>query len=75
MRDVEIGDGATVEYSIIDSSVKIGKNAKVGENKESADGIAVVGVGLEIPENTSVKSGLMVNKALLKEITGEKEEN
>ncbi len=75
MRDVEIGEGAVIEYSIIDSGVKIGKGAKIGESKENADGIAVIGVGLEIPENMSVKSGLMVNEAKLCELINDKEEN
>ena len=75
MRDVEIGEGAVVEYSIIDSGVKIGSGAKIGESKDTADGIAVIGVGLEIPENMSIKSGLMVNKAKLAELKNDKEEN
>jgi glucose-1-phosphate adenylyltransferase len=75
MRDVDIAEGAVVEYSIIDSSVSIGKNAKVGAPKEEADGIAVIGGGLDIPENMAIESGLMVNQAKLEELLSAKEDN
>ncbi|MBQ2252108.1 MAG: glucose-1-phosphate adenylyltransferase, partial [Clostridia bacterium] len=75
MRDVTIEEGAVVEYSIIDSNVSIGKNAKVGAPKDNADGIAVVGGDLEIPEGMKVAGGLMVNQSKLEELLAAKEEN
>jgi ADP-glucose pyrophosphorylase len=75
MRDVTIEEGAVVEYSIIDSNVSIGKDAKVGAPKDNADGIAVVGGDLEIPEGMKVAGGLMVNQSKLEELLAAKEEN
>ena len=75
MRDVDIAEGAVVEYSIVDSNVSIGKNAKVGAPKEEADGIAVIGGGLDIPENMTIESGLMVNQTKLEELLSAKEDN
>ena len=75
MRDVDIAEGAVVEYSIVDSNVSIGKNAKIGAPKEEADGIAVIGGGLDIPENMTIESGLMVNQTKLEELLSAKEDN
>ncbi|MBQ8743156.1 MAG: glucose-1-phosphate adenylyltransferase [Clostridia bacterium] len=75
MRDVEIGEGARIEYSIIDSDVKVGKNAVIGAPKSEADGITVIGGGLDIPDNAEIQSGLMVNESKLAELlSAEKEE-
>ena len=59
MEDVTIEDGATVEYSIIDARVKIGKNAKVGGPKGGE--IAVVGADITIEENAEIAPGAMIN--------------
>ena len=50
MEEVVIGEGACVNYSIVDHSVKIGKNASIGKAREEATGIAVIGAGITIPE-------------------------
>ena len=62
MHHVTIGEGACVEYSILDSDVCVGKGAKVGRPKETAEGITVIGAdnviedGADIPDNQMIYS-------------------
>lgn len=62
MDNCVIGEGATVDYCIFDSGVKVGKNAKVGRPKETAGCITVVAMGLEIPDGSDIADGEMVTK-------------
>lgn len=62
MDNCVIGEGSTVDYCIFDSGVKVGKNAKVGRPKETAGGITVVAMGLEIPDGSDIADGEMVTK-------------
>ncbi len=61
MSGTVIKAGATVNYSIIDSNSIISENAKVGEDKETAKGIAVVGSGLCVEPNVVINSEAMIN--------------
>ena len=61
MSNTAIKEGATVNYSIIDSDSIISENAVVGEDKESAKGIAVVGSGLRVEEGIVIASDAMIN--------------
>ncbi len=58
MPDTVIKKGAYVKYAIISENVTVGRNAKVGDEKEyysdSEWGIAVVGKGNIIPDNTVI---------------------
>ncbi len=62
MEDVVIGENATVEYSIIDASVRIGEGASVGGPRTSGE-IAVVGAGVTIESDAVVAPGAMINPA------------
>lgn len=57
MSDVVIEPGAQVNYSIVDSGVTVGKNATVGEVRNVAREITVIGVGINIAEGQTVKEG------------------
>jgi NDP-sugar pyrophosphorylase family protein len=59
MEDVTIGEGATVEYSIIDARVQIGKGAKVGGPRGGE--IAVIGADITVEDNAVIEPGAMVN--------------
>jgi len=63
MNGVSVADGAAVRYSILDENVSIGQNATVGEAKETADGIAVVGAGIEIAAEQKIPAGSMISEA------------
>ncbi len=63
MNGVSVGDGATVRYSILDENVSIGQGATVGEAREHADGIAVVGAGIQIDEQQQIPAGAMISEA------------
>lgn len=63
MGGAVIKSGAVVEYSIIDGNTVISENAKVGEPKETANGIAVVGSDLIIKANAKIEAGAMINDA------------
>ncbi len=62
MGDVIINEGAVVDYSIIDECASIGKNVKIGENKESNKGITLIGRNLVIKDNCVIEGGKIVDK-------------
>ena len=61
MANTVVKAGATVNYSIVDESVVI-EAATVGEAKEHAQGIAVLGRGITIGAGASVKGGDILDK-------------
>ncbi len=69
MSGTVIKTGATVNYSIIDSNSVVSENAKVGENKETAKGIAVIGSGLCVEPNVVIDSEAMINSDAFDGIT------
>ena len=58
MPDTVIKKGAYVKYAIISENVTVGRNVKVGDEAEyysdSDWGIAVIGKGNIIPDNTVI---------------------
>ena len=62
MGDTVIGSGATVNYSIIDIGVEIGAGATVGEAKEKAKGITVIGADVSVPNGTTVEDGAIISE-------------
>ncbi len=56
MQRSVIDSGATVDYSIIDSDAVVGKNAIIGETKETAAGITVIGNHRNIEPGSVVRS-------------------
>ena len=62
MSDVTIKEGAIVEYSIIDERTVVGKNAKIGQSKESGKGIALLGRDISVYDNCVVNGGEIVDK-------------
>ena len=61
MSGTVIKSGAVVNYAIIDGDSIISENAVVGEDKESAKGIAVIGTGLCVEANIVIASDAMIN--------------
>ncbi len=61
MNGARIEAGASVRYSILDEGVTVGQNATVGEARITADGIAVVGAGVQVPNATIVPAGAMIS--------------
>ena len=67
MSDVVIKAGAAVNYSILDEGAVVCEGAVVGQNKDIAKGITVVGGGITIPAAVKVPGGAMVNEEYVKE--------
>jgi glucose-1-phosphate adenylyltransferase len=63
MDDCVIGEDAEVNYTILDSCVKVGKGCKVGCERQSAKGIAAIGTGIAVPDNMVVADGAMINNS------------
>ena len=61
--------GARVEYAIIDSDSVISEKATVGEAKEHAKGIAVVGSGLIVAPKAKIASDAMINNDSIDGVT------
>lgn len=69
MGNIVVKSGAKVDYSIIDEEVTIGKNAKVGDARETAckvegktNGITVLGRGITVRDGGKVAAGEIVDK-------------
>ena len=60
--------GAAVSYSIIDENVIVDENAYIGEDKESAKGIAVLGRNITVGKGAVVKGGDIVDKNIEGEV-------
>ena len=61
MGDTEIGAGATVNYSIIDTNVSIGAGAQIGASKEKAKGITVLGEDVNVLSGAVVADGEIIS--------------
>ena len=61
MGDCIVHEGAKVTFAIVDRDVSIGKGAVVGEKRSESKGIAVIGEGVAIGENATVKGGEIVS--------------
>ena len=61
MGDTVVSEGAAVNYSIIDTEVTVCAGAVIGEAKETASGIAVLGRGVKIAEGARIAAGEMVS--------------
>ena len=62
MSDTCIEEGAVVRYSILDTGVTVGKDARVGEDKATAQGIAVLGADYKVNDKEVVPAGAMLPK-------------
>jgi ADP-glucose pyrophosphorylase len=62
MGDCVIESGATVNYSIIDTGVTVGVGSIIGEAKDTAKGITVIGEDLEIPNGTVIAAGEIISE-------------
>ncbi len=57
--------GATVSYSIIDENVTVGKNAKIGVEKQDDAEIVVLGRGINVADGVTVTEGQKHEKDIL----------
>ena len=55
-----IAEDATVSYSILDTNVKVGAEAKIGGAKGDSEGVAVIGDSEVIAAGTTVGAGEMI---------------
>lgn len=62
LKNVKIGAGAKLNYAIVDEDVVIGKKAKIGDGKEGADKLALIGRGCVVEDGKEIKAGEIVEK-------------
>ncbi len=62
MGNTVIGEGATVNYCILDEGVDIGAGAKIGAPMEDAKDITVIGMGVKVPSGTTIPDGEMISQ-------------
>ncbi len=62
MSGTVIKKGAKVLYSVIDENVIVGEGAVIGENKENAKGITVLGRNMHVSADAVVESGKIIDK-------------
>ena len=62
MSGTVVKSGAVVSYSIIDEDVVVENDAKIGEDKAKAKGIAVLGRGVKVGCGAKVAAGNIVDK-------------
>jgi glucose-1-phosphate adenylyltransferase len=63
LTDSVVEEGARVDRSIIDKSVRIGKRARVGQRPKAGEGpgITAVGKNAQIPDRICVKRGAVID--------------
>ena len=66
MSGVTVGEGATVNYAIIDDGAQIGAGSTVGRTKASGEKITVIGSDLQLKPASDVPGGEMVDAEWLK---------
>ena len=62
MANTYIGKDATVNYSILDENITVETGAEVGEAKETAKGIAVIGNGCTVKAGKKIEAGAMISE-------------
>ena len=65
---VTVESGAVIEYSIVDSDTVISAGVHIGEPKETAPAITVIGSNLKITAEHKIAAGDMVNASSLKSV-------
>ncbi|MBO4594585.1 MAG: glucose-1-phosphate adenylyltransferase [Clostridia bacterium] len=65
MADVTIGKDSVIEYSIIDENTVVGNGVKIGEKKESGNGITVLSRNITVGDNVVIGGGAMIDKDVL----------
>jgi len=61
MQGTTVKKNASILYSIIDEEAVIGENAVVGNDKENASEVTVIGMGAEIPQGLNVEEGKILS--------------
>jgi len=62
MANTYIGKDATVNFAILDENITVETGATVGEAKDTAKGLAVIGNGCKIAAGTTVAAGEMISE-------------
>ena len=62
MANTHIGKDAKINYAILDENITVETGATVGEAKETAKGIAVIGNGCTVDAGTTVEAGAMISE-------------
>ena len=62
MANTYIGKDASVTFSILDENITVESGAKIGEAKETAKGLAVIGHGCKIEAGATVAAGEMISE-------------
>ena len=61
LGNVTVKSGAVVRYAILDSDVTVGANACVGEDRATAQGIAVIGANYTVADGETIPAGAMIS--------------
>ena len=62
MANTHIGKDAKINYAILDENITVETGATVGEAKETAKGIAVIGNGCTVEAGSTVEAGAMISE-------------
>lgn len=63
-----IRSGASVSYSIIDENVVVEETAEIGDAKEDAKGISVLGRNITVGKGVKIKGGDIIDKSIVGEV-------
>ncbi len=58
---VTIEAGAQINYAILDTNIKVGAGAVVGVPRDSAEGLAVIGAGVDVAEGEIIKDNVIIS--------------
>ena len=65
LQDCVVEAGATVDHSIVDGNVRVGRDARVGSSTagETEDGLVVIGMGAKVEKGATVEPGSHIDPA------------
>ncbi len=60
MHHVHVGEWSSIDYSILDADVTVGRAARIGRPRDIAEGITVIGAGNTVSEGENIADNQMI---------------
>ncbi|MEH6940718.1 glucose-1-phosphate adenylyltransferase [Bacillus sp. JJ722] len=65
MRNTNVKEGATINYSIVDAGVQVGAHSTVGKERTEGVDITVLGAGVKVKDNLVVQAGVIIDSEMV----------
>lgn len=65
MRNTNVKEGATINYSIIDAGVHVGAHSTIGKERTEGVGLTVLGAGVKVQDNLVIQAGVIIDSEMV----------